>query len=78
MIEFKRFVAARMAEIQRQIDDLPEYDKEGRAGDSLGIDLAFHQSALDVVADYEGERSFARLQVSRSLSARLDRAGRHE
>lgn len=58
MIEFKRFVAARMADIQRQIDDLPEYDKQGRAGDSLGIDLAFHQSALDVVDDYESERAF--------------------
>lgn len=65
MIDFKRFVLARVSDIQRQIDELPAHRKEkGKELDFLS-DKVFYETALAVVEDYESERAFESSQASR-------------
>ena len=75
MIEFKQFVAARILEIKAEIDALPPGSSSERNADSLGIDIAFYETGLEVFQDFEDERAHSHLQQSRAFTARLDRAG---
>lgn len=75
MIKLKAFVIARMAEIQAEIDALPPGCVWERNADSLGIDKAFYETALEVVDEYQSEQAFEHYQQSRCFSARLDRMG---
>ena len=75
MIELKRFLVERIREIQFEIDELPEGGGYERNADSLGIDLAYYETGLEILDEYEGEQSWTRLQQSRAFTARLDRSG---
>lgn len=75
MIKLKAFVTGRIADIQAEIDALPAGCAWERNADSLGIDKAFYETALEVVDEYASEQAFEHYQQSRSFTARLDRMG---
>lgn len=58
MNEFKQWVAARLVDIQAEIDSLPVDCRSERNADGLGIDLEFYRTSLEVVKDYEDEKAF--------------------
>lgn len=75
MIEFARFLAARILEIQAEIDALPAGCVWERNADSLGIDKAYYETGLQVFNEVQEAIAFERVKASKSLSARFERMG---
>jgi len=55
MLTFPEFVAARVAEIQSEIQALPLGYIGERDADGLGIDIEFYKTASEVWTEYEQE-----------------------
>src|SRR5674476_150109 len=75
MIEFKKFLSQRIADIEGEIGETPDDSWDRGRVSRLRCDLDFYVTAVGAVDDFESERSHARLQASRDFSARLNRAG---